>query len=219
MDPLTIAALIGGGVSLFGNLVSHHKAKQDGAREAARAQRVLDNQLLSANRDYIREYNTDALSRSDAAQIQRLATQQAQKALDEETARGAISGATAEMQAAKTATRGANYANMLSQIGAQGQRARDIALSRYDVSRARHAGQTSELATSLAQSHAVAADNSARSAVGAATSVANALLSAGTNAAQANVDPVAKVGGTIPPKFTNLSPDVLNTLQNPKNRL
>ena len=171
MDPITIAALIGGGVSLVGNLVSQAKAKRESARQAEKAQAALDAQMQGAERDYIREYNTDALDRSDVAQIKRVAGQQAEKAAEMDAARGVVAGATPEAQAAKAAARGANY-------GAQGQRAKDIALARFDANRARNAYQTSALATSLAQSHAISADNAARGAGSSATTIANTLINA-----------------------------------------
>lgn len=208
MDPITIAALIGGGVSLVGNLVSQAKAKRESARQAEKAQAALDAQMQGAERDYIREYNTDALDRPDVAQIKRVAGQQAEKAAEMDAARGVVAGATPEAQAAKAAARGANYADMLSKIGAQGQRAKDIALARFDANRARNAYQTSALATSLAQSHAISADNAARGAGSSATTIANTLINAEMggglrSGTQPQIQPQ-----TIAPSFDSVQPSL-----------
>lgn len=214
MDPITIAALIGGGVSLIGNLVSQAKAKRESARQAEKAQAALDAQMQGAERDYIREYNTDALDRSDVAQIKRVAGQQAEKAAEMDAARGVVAGATPEAQAAKAAARGANYADMLSRIGAQGQRAKDIALARYDANRARNAYQTSALATSLAQSHAISADNAARGAGSSATTIANTLINAemGGGLRSGGTQPLPQQPQvqpqTIAPTFNNVQPSL-----------
>lgn len=214
MDPITIAALIGGGVSLVGNLVSQAKAKRESARQAEKAQAALDAQMQGAERDYIREYNTDALDRSDVAQIKRVAGQQAEKAAEMDAARGVVAGATPEAQAAKAAARGANYADMLSRIGAQGQRAKDIALARYDANRARNAYQTSALATSLAQSHAISADNAARGAGSSATTIANTLINAemGGGLRSGGTQPLPQQPQvqpqTIAPTFNNVQPSL-----------
>lgn len=209
MDPITIAALIGGGVGLVGNLVSQAKAKQESARQADKAQAALDAQMQGAERDYIREYNTDALDRSDVAQVKRVAGQQAAKAAEMDAARGVVAGATPEAQAAKAAARGANYADMLSKIGAQGQRAKDIALARYDANRARNAYQTSALATSLAQSHAISADNAARGVGSSATTIANTLINAEMGRGlRSGATQQAK---TIAPAFNNVLPTVLSS--------
>lgn len=211
MDPITIAALIGGGVSLIGNLVSQAKAKRESARQAEKAQAALDAQMQGAERDYIREYNTDALDRSDVAQVKRVAGQQAEKAAEMDAARGVVAGATPEAQAAKAAARGANYADMLSRIGAQGQRAKDIALARYDANRARNAYQASALATSLAQSHAISADNAARGAGSSATTIANTLINAemGGGLRSGGTQPLPQVQPqTIAPTFNNVQPSL-----------
>lgn len=214
MDPITIAALIGGGVSLVGNLVNQAKAKRESARQAEKAQAALDAQMQGAERDYIREYNTDALDRSDVAQIKRVAGQQAEKAAEMDAARGVVAGATPEAQAAKAAARGANYADMLSRIGAQGQRAKDIALARYDANRARNAYQTSALATSLAQSHAISADNAARGAGSSATTIANPLINAemGGGLRSGGTQPLPQQPQvqpqTIAPTFNNVQPSL-----------
>lgn len=210
MDPITIAALIGGGVSLVGNLVSQARAKQESARQADKAQAALDAQMQGAERDYIREYNTDALDRSDVAQVKRVAGQQAAKAAEMDAARGVVAGATPEAQAAKAAARGANYADMLSRIGAQGQRAKDIALARYDANRARNAYQTSALANSLAQSHAISADNAARGAGSSATTIANTLINAemGGLLRSGGTQPQLPRAQTIAPTFNNVQPSL-----------
>lgn len=153
---LGMLASAGSGIA---NYIAMKKAQQASSRENARAQRVLDENLNEARRDYIRETNTQTLDKADTAHLMREANEQNKRQAEIDTARAAVSGATPEVGALQATVRGRNYTDALSRIAGVGQQRKENALASYSYARARHAQGVAGLATNLAQSHAIASNN------------------------------------------------------------
>ncbi len=182
--PLIVAGIISGIASLVGtgvSAVSAYNSRKAGEREAEKARKIIENEKEEARKDYIREANTDILSRTDTANILNKANKTLEKQANSDKVRATITGATAEAQAQQTANRGNQYTNAITNIAKIGQQYKDNALARYQSQRYGLSANLSGQANAMAQQHAIATSNSINSGINSLNSLGNTAINTYSN--------------------------------------
>lgn len=175
MGPVTISAIIGGIGGLI-NGVSAIASKRASAREAERARGVQRKLLEDARGEYLRDYNTPMVNRSDVGYMLREGRKAMVDGNRADRQRALVSGASGEAVSQSVGARAGAYGDMVARVGALGQRVKDNALARWQESQRHYADVMSGMHDASARSHAVSANNALRGLGDSVVSVGDAWL-------------------------------------------